>query len=84
MLGDIMVDFPMDIAVVVVVVGDFVEGFVADADVLAPRSTALVRVRSPRRCTSFMRTVRPARVMFWVPAMAARREILLPESFPFC
>jgi hypothetical protein len=41
---------------------------------------ARVECRSPRRCTSAMITVRPPRVMFAVPVMAARRETLLPES----
>ena len=44
-------------------------------------SLGLVRVRSPRRWTSGMRTVRPARVMLGVPDIKARRDTLLPESY---
>lgn len=42
--------------------------------------TARVGCRSPRSCTSAMMTVRPPRVIFAVPVIAARRETLLPES----
>jgi hypothetical protein len=38
------------------------------------------RARSPRSTVSDMSTVLPARVMFCVPEMCARRETLLPES----
>jgi len=41
----------------------------------------LRRVRSPRRCVSGERRVRPAMVMLGVPVMRARRETLLPESY---
>jgi hypothetical protein len=87
---DIMVDLPMLIAVlellllllldppappaaVVAVVED-------DLEVLVEESVGLVRVRSPRRWVSDMRTVRPARVMLGVPDIKARRDTLLPES----
>jgi hypothetical protein len=39
------------------------------------------RVMSPRRITSVINTVFPARVMLGVPAMRARRDTLLPESY---
>jgi hypothetical protein len=70
---DIMVDLPMLMAVVLLLLLD-------EEDLGSAEEEVFVRVRSPRRCTSGMSTVRPARVMLGVPEMRARRETLLPES----
>jgi len=42
------------------------------------------RWRSPRRKTSAIRTVRPPSMMFGLPSILARREILLPVSWMGC
>lgn len=40
-----------------------------------------VRTKSPRMQTSAWMTVRPPRIMFWVPWIWERRETLLPVSW---
>jgi hypothetical protein len=84
---DIMVDLPMLIAVLEVLLLLLLDPPAAvvavaedDLEVLVVESAGLVRVRSPRRWVSDMRTVRPARVMLGVPDIKARRDTLLPES----
>lgn len=74
------VHFPIAIAVVLIfsLAGSFDCGSLVV--VLVVVEVVRVRTRSPRRRTSGMRIVRPARVMFWVPIRWARRETLLPES----
>jgi hypothetical protein len=67
-----IVHFPILIAVVLVF---SLASFVSEAGV------GRERTRSPRRRTSVMRTVLPARVMLGVPVIRARRETLFPESY---
>lgn len=66
------VDMTVAFPILMAVLEDFAEG----SEGLGARG----RVISPRKCTSAISTVRPASVMFGVPAMRARRETLLPES----
>ena len=63
-------------AAVVVMVGCGVEEVV----VLATTVVEEDRTKSPRRVAWAWMTVRPARMMFWVPWIWERREILLPVS----